>query len=159
MRSRVAVFLLAGVIPLSRVLAQGYPIHQDTSRGHSREVIFLHRALAATAANTAILVPTITAYRASGSERWLIGGAVAQLAVTSYVASMARGSQRCGRGRRLWLALGGAIIGAGGAVLMAEPELQERHAHEHPALTRPVTLASLALGVPLGAAAGLYNCS
>ena len=169
MRGLVAVAVLACTLtPFTQATAQRWqegrigaqqPVHRDTTRGRSRDALFVQRAMVATATSAAILLPTVAAYRSTGSERLLVGGVLTQLAVTSYVAATAKGSQRCSKGRRMWLALGGALMGSGGAMLFAETEYQEQHPHEHTSLMRPMGISALALGVPLGAAAGLYNCN
>jgi hypothetical protein len=166
MRSRFAALVVGSVLPFSQALAQsatpsglGQPVHQDTTRGRHRDWLLVQRATVATAVNALVLVPTVAAYRATGSEKILIGGVVTQLALTSYAAAVTKGSRRCSMGRRAFMALGGALAGAGGAVLFAEQQYQEQHPHEHASPMRPMGVASLALGVPLGAAAGLYNCT
>ena len=175
MRGFVAVAVLACTLsPLSQAAGQRWGgtgvarapqgTQQDTSRRRSRDAAFVDRAITATLVNAAILAPTVVAYQTSKSETVLITGVVAQLMVTPFVAARIgdNGTRawRCSAGGRAFMAFGGALMGLGGSILFSEDRYQAEHPHTHEdrPLMRPFGVAALALGVPLGAAAALYDC-
>ena len=175
MRGLVAVTVMAfSFAPFTEAAAQrwamdgirgpGQGTQQDTSRRRSRDAVFLDRALTATMVNAAILAPTVVAYQTSRNETVLAAGVIAQLMVTSSIAARIgennSGGWRCSRGGRLLMAFGGALTGLGGSILFSEDRYQAEHPHTHEdrPLMRPFGVAALALGVPIGAAAALYDC-
>jgi hypothetical protein len=134
-------------------------IHRDSTRRPSRQALFIHRAAVASASALVVAAPlAIVAARNDSDEMW-VAGTLAYLATTSVVAASVKGSRNCGRGRRLWLAFGGALAGVvGGTFAAAEAFAAARPDEPHEPLPRPGIVGAI-IGVPLGAAAALYTCT
>jgi len=172
MRRLVAVVVLACTLsPLSQAAAQRWSVdgvkrsaqQPDTSHRRSRDAVFLDRAIVGMLVNASILAPTVVAYQTTKNPSIMAGGVVAQLMVTSFVvARMGDNRSRdwgCSQAGRLFMAFGGALTGAAGSILFSEARYQAEHSHTHgDPLMRPMGTAALAIGVPLGAAAALYDC-
>jgi hypothetical protein len=166
----VLVVLACAFAPVTDVQAQRRvdglagipPVTRDTTRGRSREAVFVQRAAVATLANGVVLAPTALLYRATKSEMVLFTGIMTQLVITPFAAAMigSNAERDCGVMGRVALAFGGALMGLGGSILFSEERYQREHPHEHDdrALMRPAGVTALAIGVPLGAAAALYDC-
>jgi hypothetical protein len=181
MRGLVAVAVLACTIaPLTQAAGQrkddnvaGYTAPpqgttQDTSRRRSREAVFMDRAIVGMLVNGSILAPTVVAYQTTKNPSIMAGGVLAQLMVTSFVVAR-MGDNRQTYGRRDWLcspsgrlfsAFTGALTGAAGGILFSEARYQAEHAHTHDEqqMMRPLGIAALTIGIPLGAAAAIYDC-
>jgi hypothetical protein len=171
MRARFAVVVLAcTLLPLPRQQATAQrtgdgragipPVHQDTTRGRNRDGLFVDRAMVGLLANAAVLAPTALLYSTTKSEMVLFTGVLTQLVITPFAVARVGRDTDCGTLGRMAMAFGGALAGLGGSILFAEERYQNEHPHTHDdrPIMRPAGVTALAIGIPLGAAAAIYDC-
>jgi hypothetical protein len=136
------------------------PVHQDSTRP-SREALFVRRAVQSGFTAVITMVPfAVYAVQQDGraSDNLLIGGALSYLGAATLGAARRR-SSNCSLGTRLWRASGGAIAGMSTGLLWHIATDGDAYNQHHADDNRGrMTAAGFAFGVPLGAAAALYNC-
>lgn len=136
------------------------PVHQDSTRP-SRDGLFVRRAVQASYTALIAAVPfSIYALRQDGwpSDDVLIAGGLTYIGAATLGAARRR-SSTCSFGERLLRATGGAIAGASTGMLWHIATDGDAYAAHHATDDRRrITAAGFAFGVPLGAAAALYNC-
>jgi hypothetical protein len=168
MKSSQLVLVAALLLPLPAASAQRVedgragmpPVHQDSTRP-SREALFVRRAVQSSFTAVIAMVPfAVYAMQQDGaaSENLMIGGALSYLGAATLGAARRR-SSNCSLGTRVWRASGGALAGMSAGLfwhIAADGDEYYQH-HANDARTR-VSAASFIVGVPLGAAAALYNC-
>jgi hypothetical protein len=168
MKRSQLVLIAALLLPLPAASAQRIedgragmsPVHQDSTRP-SREGLFVRRAVQSSYTALVSMVPfAIYAMQQDGpvSDNLLIAGGLSYIGAAALGAARRR-SSNCSFGERLLRASGGAIAGMASGLLwhiaMDGDAYYEHHADDN---RGRITAAGFAFGVPLGAAAALYNC-